>query len=825
MAPVAMAVVLFVVTGTPYTLMFAALGPLVAIGAAVDGRRSRRRVSRQARAREAIEVARLVERARLAQRLEHDRLRALAAAVSSGAVLLGHGRVASAVVIDGVDPVDDRHGMLRAAAAGPDDGPVVVDAGDGIGVSGAPAFACAVVRGLAAQLDDVVELEDGFRWGGARIAWAAEERLLPEECRVRIDLDAGAVRGPGVLGQADGFAALAITRAQAVRVARRPGLPERVAVADLAPRSGGLAAALGRDADGDVVVDLVADGPHALVAGTTGSGKSELLVSWILSLASTRAPDELSFLLVDFKGGAAFAPLAGLPHVTGILSDLDPRLTRRAIESLRAELLRRERLLAADRVRSVDELPTGRIPRLVIVVDEFAALVAASPELHEVFADLAARGRSLGLHLILCTQRPAGVVRDAVLANIGLRICLRVTDRGDSIAMVGDDAAARLPGEPRGRAVLLRDGEARTLQVAMSSPLDAERIAQHNAPGIPARPWLDPLPAAIGLADVPPSDEPGRILGVLDLPAARSQPAAVYDPQRHGHLLVMGAAGAGATTALATLCASGDVVVVADDPADAWAQLARPPVQGLLVIDGLDALIAAAGPDLGHDLVERLAVLLRARAPAVAVSARRLGGPVTPLAGLFGSRLLLRQSSRDEHLLAGGAADAFDPGAPPGSGTWRGDVIQVADAGRALPVPLLPELPRVTIGRDPVLAVVASRPEAINLGPAVRIVRVGGGPAPTLDVGRGGRPTVLLGDPDAWQSEWGLLTEVRRAAPIVLIRCTAADHRALLREAQTPPPLGRRAGECWLSSDGVTVRAVFEDVSARESEEKGPPNR
>ncbi|MFW8745594.1 FtsK/SpoIIIE domain-containing protein, partial [Mesorhizobium japonicum] len=177
-----------------------------------------------------------------------------------------------------------------------------------------------------------------------------------------------------------------------------------------------LAAPIGRDADGPVIVDLVADGPHALVGGTTGSGKSELLVSWVLAMAHGRRPDEVAFLLVDFKGGAAFAPLAGLPHVVGILSDLDARLTRRAIESLRAELLRRERLLADAGVRSIDELPSGALARLVVVVDEFAAVVSGQPELHDVFADLAARGRSLGLHLVLCTQRPAGVVRDGVLA-------------------------------------------------------------------------------------------------------------------------------------------------------------------------------------------------------------------------------------------------------------------------------------------------------------------------------------------------------------------------------------------------------------------------
>src|SRR5258708_36856253 len=112
--------------------------------------------------------------------------------------------------------------------------------------------------------------------------------------------------------------------------------------------------------------------------------------------------------------------------------------------------------------------------RLVIVVDEFAAVVSGQPELHELFADLSARGRSLGLHLILCTQRPSGVVRDAVLANVTLRVSLRVTDRGDSIAMLGTDAATRLPQAPRGRA-LIADGAGvtREVQLALAKPGDA----------------------------------------------------------------------------------------------------------------------------------------------------------------------------------------------------------------------------------------------------------------------------------------------------------------------------------------------------------------
>ena len=311
-------------------------------------------------------------------------------------------------------------------------------------------------------------------------------------------------------------------------------LPDVVAWEDRAPSgdvcaSGSLAVVLGHDRDGPVSVDLAGQGPHALVAGTTGSGKSEALMTWMLALAEAHRPDRLRLVLLDYKGGATFAPLSGLPHTEAVLTDLDPGATDRAIRGLGALLVRRERDLARlglpDLARWQQAFDRGHAPepppRIVVAVDEFRVLAESHPDTLEALVRLASQGRSLGLHLVLATQRPAGAVSAAMRANIEIRLALRCADDADSVDLLGTPEAARLPRLP-GRAVLRGHG---VLQVAWAADPGRQvvRIARRWASAdVPADAlWAPPLPDELTreFLDtlVPPTGTPAPVaIGLVD---------------------------------------------------------------------------------------------------------------------------------------------------------------------------------------------------------------------------------------------------------------------------------------------------------------------
>ncbi|GIG57805.1 cell division protein FtsK [Longispora fulva] len=381
-------------------------------------------------------------------------------------------------------------------------------------------------------------------------------------------------------------------------------LTGRYAPARPAKQAGTLRAVIGRSAAGAHVLDLRTDGPHALVGGTTGSGKSELLQSWILAMAAAHSPQRLTFLLVDYKGGSAFRELEDLPHTVGLVDDLSPHLVRRALTSLSAELRSRERLFAKHRVKDLVELEkqgsTDAPPSLVIVVDEFAALVTELPEFVDGVINVAQRGRSLGVHLILATQRPAGVIKDNLRANTNLRLALRTADEADSADVLGSTQAAFFDPELPGRAVS-KTGPGRLvpfqagyaggwttdepapprIQVeelrfgggpvweppateevpADPGPTDIQRLVAAIAAARlqaeihrPRRPWLPDLQPVYDLAELPylrRDDE--LVFGIQDVPEEQAQPTVAFRPDTDGNLAVYGTGGSGKSTLLRTL--------------------------------------------------------------------------------------------------------------------------------------------------------------------------------------------------------------------------------------------------------------------------------
>jgi S-DNA-T family DNA segregation ATPase FtsK/SpoIIIE len=280
--------------------------------------------------------------------------------------------------------------------------------------------------------------------------------------------------------------------------------------------------------DGTFRIDFVADGPHGLVGGTTGAGKSELLRTLVAGLAASVDPDHLTFVLVDFKGGSAFDECARLPHTVGMVTDLDQHLAERALRCLEAELRHRERVLRdAGAVDLPDYLGKGlpeALPRLLVIIDEFATLKAELPEFIDALVGVAQRGRSLGVHLLLATQRPQGAISDNIRANTNLRIALRVQDRTDSTDVIDAPDAAGIPRTAPGRAyVRLGPGEVVAIQTALStgSRREAARAPVDVAPfvyGPSPRPASAPPPPGVGVAatDREPDADVG-IEGATDL--------------------------------------------------------------------------------------------------------------------------------------------------------------------------------------------------------------------------------------------------------------------------------------------------------------------
>lgn len=350
-----------------------------------------------------------------------------------------------------------------------------------------------------------------------------------------------------------------------------------------------------------------AHGPHGLVAGTTGSGKSEIIQSYILSLAVNFHPHDVAFLLIDYKGGGMANLFKDLPHLLGTITNLDGAQSMRALVSINAELKRRQRLFAKADVNHINQYQkkyklgevSEPMPHLFLISDEFAELKSNQPEFMKELVSTARIGRSLGIHLILATQKPSGVVDDQIWSNSRFKLALKVADRGDSMEMLHTPDAAEITQAGRAYLQVGNNEVYELFQSAWSGAdyqpeKDDQGIEDHtiysindlgqyeilnddlsgldqaeNIKEVPTeldaiveniqaltkemgisdlpQPWLPPLSNQIAVTDLRKegsvdlwSKAPSykAVLGFMDIPSQQAQEVAYHDFEDDGHLSI-----------------------------------------------------------------------------------------------------------------------------------------------------------------------------------------------------------------------------------------------------------------------------------------------
>lgn len=375
-------------------------------------------------------------------------------------------------------------------------------------------------------------------------------------------------------------------------------------------------------------------GPHGLVAGTTGSGKSEFLQTLILSLALNYHPHELAFILIDYKGGGMANLFKKLPHVCGIITNLGGNQTNRALASIKGEVAKRQALFDKAGVNHIDKYQrlvrknevTEPMPHLIIIIDEFAELKDEKPEFISELVSTARVGRSYGIHLILATQKPSGVVDSQIWSNARFKVCLKVQNTEDSREMLKrpDAAAITVPGRaylqvgndevfelfqsawsgaedhdnndsvtesikeveldgtrlPLDRNIFRNDKKIQSTELCHMVELICNEADKFGIKGIDG-PWLPPLPDRLYLDDIMSEyianlkvEKDGvrkswatACLGLADNPSAQSQFPVILNFAIEGHVVILGAPASGKTTLLKTMILS---LSMTNSPEDAW---------------------------------------------------------------------------------------------------------------------------------------------------------------------------------------------------------------------------------------------------------------
>jgi S-DNA-T family DNA segregation ATPase FtsK/SpoIIIE len=389
-------------------------------------------------------------------------------------------------------------------------------------------------------------------------------------------------------------------------------------------------------------LDLRRHGPHALVAGAAGSGRVEFLCGWVASLAVANRPDEMLFVLVDYKGGTAFDPVAGLPHVTSLIADLDTRQAERILGRLQAALRSRENQLGTYKARDIEDYHDMRdrgrelppLPRLVFVIAEYSVLARELPELIVGLVNVAQRGRSLGVHLVLSTQRKVGALPPDIQAVTNLRIALRVGSAEESATVIDAPDAAAIPPSSPGRA-FVRTGadELQEFQAAMPVELGPRRtsdlvisVRDLDHPGPPYTSTAGPpsgggavrtdlgllvsaVRTAARLAEVTavPGPLPEQLPLVVTLSELPAQEGAVGDPAPVAYGVLEFADEPGRQPALFDLAASGPLAAVGA-PRSGKSQFLRTLAAALAVRHGA-ADVHLFGIDCGNGALQAISRL------------------------------------------------------------------------------------------------------------------------------------------------------------------------------------------------------------------------
>ena len=605
--------------------------------------------------------------------------------------------------------------------------------------------------------------------GRSRATWVHHIRDVPDECRFIIRCsqaplatviaageDPRTLRLDSVAGPLAERALEKLGRSATKSTARDPDFDSRHQLH-------------GRFSADSAWIDLVEQGPHCVVWGATGSGKSVSVCTLVRSFAESYPPCRLAIALVDFKGGAGLKPLVALPHTVGVVTDLEATRSDRARKGIAAEMVHRESILAACGVTEWADLPQEQeVPRLLVVIDEVAWLCSLSPEWMNTLSDVARRGRSLGVHLILSTQRVSGVLPRDVMANVLLRVCGRVSDESEVLEwMPGISPAQRrgLCSAPQGR--VLVQGATLAPQWHDVSRRDSSRGVL-SAPASTWRVWSEELPELVVPAE--------GVWALRDQVRRRTHEVLTEIPLRQGILAIVGDPRMGKTNTAWALGSLQESALACRDPATLWACLEDERGRvAAIIVDDADHIVQSSGTEGEAFLLDALQEY-----PGLVVVTlgprHRLSRSLTRLATMT---LVLGISDPEDRVRWGGPA-----GVPPGRLRYLDDDVQVVFPASS-PPPWQP--PTVSLHSAPL--VLTPSPDAWA----------------GVDSVYCGPPHLLAG------SHLDIVSAVHQA-PVVLDDVSYRDVRTATFGALSPPPLAPAKGECWVWLDRGWVLARTADL-------------